>query len=168
MMDNAEIMQSLKKRAHQERTSVQTDLRLSKFVLCLVGEKRYALNADQVREISFDNELYYVPFVPPYIRGYANRHGQPFTVFDVQMLFEGSALESSTLLILDVANDQLALLITDVDEIIKLPDSEIHPLASSDDSARYFAHSITTREEEVFVLNVETLLERLESDVERA
>jgi purine-binding chemotaxis protein CheW len=167
-MDNAEIMQSLRERAREERKVRQKESDLSKYVLFLVGKKQYALKADQVREISFDNELYYVPFVPPYVRGYANRHGQPFTVFDVQMLFEGASLDSSTLLILDVANDQLALLITDVDEIIKLPASEIHPLASSDDTARYFAHSVTARGEEVFVLNVETLLERLERDVERA
>jgi chemotaxis signal transduction protein len=166
-MDNAGIMQSLKERARQEKKARHSDEDLTKYVLFLVGEKRYALKADQVREISFDNELYYVPFVPPYVRGYANRHGQPFTVLDVQMLFEGTALESSTLLILDVANDQLALLMTDVDEIIKLPREAIHPLASSDESARYFAHSITAREQEIFVLNVDTLLERLERDVER-
>lgn len=166
-MDNSEIMQTLKERAREEKTARRGETNLAKYVLFLVGERRYALKAEEVREISFDNELYYVPFVPPYIRGYANRHGQPFTVYDVQMLFEGSALDSTTLLILDITDDQLALLITDVDEIIKLPPSEIHPLASNDDTARYFAHSITAREEEVFVLNVETLLERLERDVER-
>lgn len=166
-MDNSEIMETLRKRAREERKTRTHQTNLLKYVLFLVGERRYALKAEEVREISFDNELYYVPFVPPYVRGYANRHGQPFTVYDVQMLFEGSALDSTTLLILDVANDQLALLITDVDEIIKLPATEIHPLASNDETARYFSHSITAREEEVFVLNVETLLERLERDVER-
>ena len=166
-MDNASIMQSLKERVRQEKETQQIDQDLTKYVLFMVGEKRYALRADEVREISFDNELYYVPFVPPYVRGYANRHGQPFTVFDVQMLFHGTSLESTTLLILDIANDQLALLITDVDEIVKLPRSETHPLASSDDTARYFTHSITARDAEVFVLNTSTLLERLERDVER-
>lgn len=166
-MDNAAIMQSLKERAQKESAKRGGDQALVKYVVFSMGKTTYALNADHVREISFNNELYYVPFLPPYVRGYANRHGQPFTVFDVQMLFERSLLESTTLLILNVANDQFALLITDVDEIVKLPPEAIHPLASSDDSARYFAHSITVKDREVFVLNIETLLERLERDVER-
>lgn len=166
-MDNATILQSLKERAQRERNNRQADETLTKFVVFSVAETLYALNADQVREISFDNELYFVPFLPSYVRGYANRHGQPFTVYDVHMLFERGPLESGTLLILNIPNDQLALLITDVDEIVKLPPAAIHPLASADDTARYFAHSITVKEREIFVLNVDTLLERLERDVER-
>ncbi len=167
-MENEEILAALRQRDPGQDEADRSEVVLTKYVLFFVGETRYALMASQVREISFDNELYYVPFVPPYVRGYANRHGQPFTVFDVQMLFEGAALESGTLLILDVVNDQLALLITDVDEIVKLPPGDIHSLSSSDDSARYFAHSVSVHDQEVFVLNVDVLLERLERDVERA
>jgi chemotaxis signal transduction protein len=165
-MDNAEVLKSLQENDDQPKTDEQNDGTLTKYVVFLIENTYYAIIADQVREISFDNELYYVPFMPPYIRGYANRHGQPFTVYDVRMLFEQTPLESSTLLILKIPGDQLALLITDIDEIIKLPSSESHPLASSDDSARYFSHSITVKNREIFVLNVGTLLERLERDIE--
>jgi chemotaxis signal transduction protein len=166
-MDNASILRTLQERAVRERERESADEALVKYVVFTVGEERYALTADRVREISFNNELYYVPFLPSYVRGYANRHGQPFTVLDVRMLFEKAALDSTTLLILNVANDQLSLLITDVDEIIKLPADAAHALASEDESARYFTHSIDVKGRETFVLNIETLLERLERDVER-
>jgi purine-binding chemotaxis protein CheW len=166
-MDNASLLRTLKERAARNRAKAESEQPLFKYVVFLVGEQSYALPAERVHEISFDNELYYVPFLPSYVRGYANRHGQPYTVLDIRMLFEKSALDSSTLLILNVDNDQLALLITDVDEIVKLPAEAAHPLASEEESARYFAHSITMKEREVFVLKVETLLQRLERDVER-
>lgn len=167
-MDNAEILHSLKERARQDREQKVDDEPLFKYVVFSIGEQFYALSADVVREITIQDELYYVPFVPPYVRGYANRHGQPYTVMDVQMLFEQGPLESGTLLVLNVPGDQLALLISEVDEIIKVPASEIHSLASNDESSRYFTHSITVAEREVFALKVETLLERLERDIERA
>lgn len=168
-MDNASLLRTLKERVARNRAKEETkqERRLVKFVVFAVGEQSYALPAELVREISFDNELYYVPFLPSYVRGYANRHGQPFTVIDIRMLFEQSALESGTILILNVENDQLALLITDADEIVKLPAEALHPLASEEESARYFSHSITVKDREIFVVNIETLIRRLERDVER-
>jgi len=167
MMDNEAILRSLAVREPGAAAEATAEQELLKYVLFTIGERAYALPADRVREISFDNELHYVPFLPPYVRGYANRHGQPFTVIDLAQMFDGLGLDSSTLLILAVEGDQLALLISDVDEIVKLPRSAIHTLASEEESARFFSHSVTAKEGDVFVLNVLTLLERLERDVER-
>ena len=167
-MNNAEILKTLKQRAKQEAQKKYSDEALTKYVVFTVGEIAYALDADKVKEITFNNELYYVPFLPPYVRGYANRHGAPFTVYDVQLLFERGPLDSTTLLVLNLPGDQVGLLISDVNEIIKLPTEAVHPLASSDDTARYFSSSIEVQGKEVFVLNIDTLVERLERDVERA
>jgi len=165
-MENADILSRLA-RGGDQKENEELQIVYRKFVVFSVAEKRYALPAEEVKEISFDNQVYYVPFLPPYIRGYANRHGAPFTVLDVQMLFDGTLLETSTLLILNIPNDQLALLISDVEEIIKIPVNEIHSITSSDDSSRYFTEAITVKEHETFILNILTLLERLEHDIER-
>ncbi len=165
-MNNAEIVDKLSgEKDRKEEETVQVNQR--KFVVFSVGKKGYALPAEEVKEISFDNQIYYVPFLPPYIRGYANRHGAPFSVLDVQMLFENTLLEPRTLLILNITNDQLALLISDVEEIIKVPETEIHSITSTDDSSKYFTESITMKGNETFILNTSTLLERLEHDIER-
>jgi len=146
---------------------METGEALHKFVVFTIGSKVYALPAEMVREITFQEELYYVPFVPPYVRGYANRHGLPYAVIDVQVLFEQDALENGTLLVLNIPGDQVALLISDVDEIVKIAESEIHALSSNDESSQYFSHSVEVNGQEVFVLKLETLLERLERDIER-
>ena len=165
-MDNEEIVEKLNK-GEVEKQTEETQEQQRKFVVFSIGEKKFALPAEEVKEISFDNQIYYVPFLPPYVRGYANRHGTPFTVMDVQTLFDNSPLESGTLLILNIPNEQLALLISDVEEIIKMPESEVHSITSNDESSKYFSESITVGDTETFVLYTATLLERLEHDIER-
>ncbi len=165
-MDNEEIVEKLNNGEGQRETE-ETAEPQRKFVVFSIGEKKFALPAEEVKEISFDNQIYFVPFLPPYVRGYANRHGSPFTVMDVQVLFENSPLESATLLILNIAHEQLALLISDVEEIIKVAESEVHSIASHDESSTYFSDSISVEETETFVLCTTTLLERLEHDIER-
>lgn len=165
-MENEEIVDKINK-GDVEKKVEETQEKQRKFVVFIVGEKKFALPAEEVKEISFDSQIYYVPFLPPYVRGYANRHGTPFTVMDVQILFENSLLDSETLLILNIPNEQLALLISDVDEIIKVPESEVHSITSNDESSKYFSESITVGDHETFVLYTATLLERLEHDIER-
>lgn len=165
-MDNSTVMKILKEEGGSEKKAAP-EKKLSKYVIFAVGDTPFALPADLVREISFQNDLYYVPFLPPYVRGYANRHGQPHTVLDLRMLFEKKPLDSSALLILNIENDQLALLISDVDEIAKVPDDAIHGLAAKEEDAAYFAASIGVKGREIFALSVETLIKRLERDVER-
>ena len=167
-MDNAAVMKMLKEGPDAGKKDRGAEKKLSKYVIFAIGERHFALPAGLVREISFENELYYVPFLPPYVRGYANRHGQPYTVLDLRMFFTKKALDSTALLILNVENDQLALLISDVDEIVKVPEDAIHALASEDESAKYFAHSVSVNGQEIFTLSVETLIKRLERDVERS
>jgi len=166
-MNNKDLMNKLKNPAENSSTESSADNVMCKYVVFSLGSSTYALPAADVKEISFDNALYYVPFVPPYVRGYANRHGQPYTVFDLNLLFHNEKLESSTLLVLNLLQDQACLLISDVDEIIKIPSRDVHKISSDDDSSRYFLESITLKGQEIFVLKGQALLERLERDIER-
>jgi chemotaxis signal transduction protein len=166
-MNNNELLEKLKNQGSGEEQAVQGDEIFHKYVVFSLGTSTYALPAAEVKEISFDNTLYYIPFVPPYVRGYANRHGQPYTVFDLDILFRNEKLESSTLLVLNLPGDQACLLISDVDEIIKIPARNVHTITSEDESSRYFLESISLKEQEIFVLRGSALLERLERDLER-
>lgn len=166
-MNNKELMEKLKNQGDGDEKAVQSDEIFHKYVVFSLGTSTYALPASEVKEISFDNTLYYIPFVPPYVRGYANRHGQPYTVFDLDILFRNEKLESTTLLVLNLPNDQACLLISDVDEIIKIPAGDVHSITSEDDSSRYFLESFSLKEQEIFVLRGSSLLERLERDLER-
>lgn len=136
-----------------------------KFLVFTIGDALYALAAEDVREISSENEVYYVPFVPPYILGYTNRHGTPYTVFDLQMLFESKPVDGQMLLILKSEDDQMAICIGDVREIVRVAERDLCRITSDDEKSKYFLSAIDLSGREVFVLNVETLLTRLESDL---
>ena len=166
-MNNRELLEKLKDDKGENIKKTDSEESYKKYVVFLLGSSTYALPAADVKEISFDNTIYFIPFVPPYIQGYANRHGQPYTVFDLNLLFHNEKLESSTLLVLNLPQDQACLLITDVDEIIKIPGRDIHTITSDDDSSRYFLESFTLKNQEIFVLKGASLLERLERDLER-
>lgn len=166
-MENKELLQRLEERGREQKKKDEKTVEYRKYVVFSLGNSAYALPATDVKEISFDNTIYFVPFVPPYIRGFANRHGQPYTVFDLDLLFKNEKLESDTLLILNLPGDQACLLISDVNEIIKVPTNEVHTISSEDESSRYFLESVELEGKEVFVLNAPRLLERLERDLER-
>lgn len=167
-MENNEILERIESEERPETDIEVKEERIYRYLVFSIGEQELALTAEEVREIATHNEIYYVPFVPPYIRGYANRHGQPYTVFDVHMLFENSELEGKHLLILKINDDQIALLISDVEEIVRVPESKIYSLSSSDDTSQYFSGALKVNEREVFILNVHKILERLERDIERS
>jgi len=82
------------------------------------------------------------------------------------IMLERENLESSTFLVLSRDNDQLALLISEVIEIVKLPESELHKITSKDPEDDFFIGSISPHgNEEIFVLNLENVLKKLEGDI---
>ncbi|MCF7928853.1 MAG: chemotaxis protein CheW [Spirochaetales bacterium] len=167
-MENDEILNQIESGKSEEHDVEVKEESFYRYLVFWIGDQKFALPAEDVQEILTYNEIYFVPFVPPYIRGYANRHGQPYTVFDLLMLFENNGIEGSHLLILKVPDDQIALLISDVDEIVKVPDSKIYSLTSHDETSQYFSGAINVEETEIFILGVAKILERLELDIERS
>jgi len=160
----------LKKIETLERSKITEDehqtVEQNKYMIVKIGEKKYALFADEVREIVGDVPIFYVPFVPPYIRGFINRHGEPYTVLDLTVIFERENLDSSTFLILGREDDQLALLISDVLEIKRLPDTDLHRITSVVPEDDYFLGSISLKDkEEIFVLNLDQVMKKLEGDL---
>lgn len=140
--------------------------RYLKFLVFRIGDRKYALPAEQVREIVLDLALFPLPFAPPYVRGLINRLGEPYAALDLRLMFEDQKLEAATYIILSLADDQIALLITDVVEIVRVPEDTVHGITSEDTHEGYFVGSITTGEDEVFVVNVRTVAARLRNDAE--
>lgn len=136
-----------------------------KFLIFSVNNKKYAAQADEIKEIVISDEIFFVPFVPAYVRGFINRHGQPFTVLDINLIFDNINLNSNKFLILNIPDDQLSILISDVIEILDVPDDMIKHLSSTDESSRYFQGSITSKDDEILILNITSFLNRLENDL---
>jgi len=163
-LDNKEILKQLGSKGKGEEIA-QKKQKLYKYLVVKIGEKRYGIPTHQVREIVMNHEIYFVPFVPPYIKGYLNRQGEPYTVFDLGMLFEDRPLTPFKFLVLNIEEDHVAFMIDDVLTITTIPENEVHDIASSEVDRGYFSATITFRDDDVFILNVAQILERLENDL---
>ncbi len=167
-MDNAELMNELME-VKKQKTQIQEEAQeeFVKLLVFQINEKKYALYSDDIREIVMELSVFYLPFVPVYITGFINRHGEPYTVVDLNMLFEQKKLSASTFLILNSEDDQIALLISDVVEIKKVNKKNVHLITAQDTNEDYFSGSITSGDEsETLILNIQNILRRLENDIE--
>ncbi|ETR71382.1 MAG: purine-binding chemotaxis protein CheW [Candidatus Magnetoglobus multicellularis str. Araruama] len=165
-MDNQELLDNITLRAQNENEEqIENAEKINKYLIVSVKDKKYAFHADQIREIVMNVPLYYVPFVPHYIRGFINRHGEPYTVFDLNALFEKEQLDSATFLISKFNNDQIAFLTTSVIEILKIPESEVHLITSTDEYDSFFLGALNSKGTEIFILNLQNIIGRLDDDL---
>ena len=74
LVDNDEIIKSLENNLTPELSGIESE-KILKFVIFKIDNKTYALPGEIVQEIVLDMPIYYLPFVPKYIRGLVNRHG---------------------------------------------------------------------------------------------
>lgn len=167
MKENEDLLKAIGQNSDAADESAAIEEQEYKFLVFKVGTRLYALYADEVREIIGGNPVFYLPFVPAYIRGLINRHGDPHTVFDVHALLEQEQIEAESYLILKFEEDRVAILISEIMEIIKIPDSRVNTLTSKESEMRFFRGSITIDDDEVFILHVRNLLLKLEEDLEK-
>lgn len=166
-MENKELLTQIE--AEKSKGSAETAdhaEKLIKFLIVQIKDKKYAFYADQIKEIVMDAPLYFVPFVPSYIRGFINRHGEPYTAFDLHALFEEELLDSTTFLISNFQNDQIAFLASNVVEILKVPENKLHLLTSTEDQDTFFLGAVSTKGTEIFILNLANIIGRLAHDLE--
>lgn len=164
---NSSLLEKIKGASKNEQKNEEAiNETIEKYMVFSIKGKKYALFAEEVREIIAHSAVFYVPFTPPYIKGFINRHGEPYTVIDLMIMLERENLDSSTFLVLSRDNDQLALLISEVIEIVKQPESELHRITSRDTEDDFFIGSISPHgREEIFVLNLDNVLKKLEGDI---
>ncbi len=166
-MDNNELLAHIaEKKSDGSDKKPDGSEKLVKFLIVQIKQKKYAFHVEQIKEIVINAPLFFVPFVPSYIRGFINRHGEPFTVFDLNALFEKEKLDSATFLISSLKNDQIAFLASGIVEIVKVLESEIHLITSQDQYGDYFLGAISSKGSEIFILNLPNIIGRLEHDLE--
>ncbi len=137
-----------------------------KFVIAGLVGATYAIPAAAVREIVIDASVHYVPFIPPYIKGLVNRHGEPYTAVDLNVLLRKEAAEGEqTLLVLNGNDDRLALLVSSVHEIVKVDEEKIYPITEKENEIGFLAGSVRLDESDVFIVSIEGIKRRMEEDL---
>lgn len=165
-MNNDEILKALEDAAETSDIGQSEPISIIKFLIILIGERKLAINAELIREIVLDLPIFFMPFVPSYVRGLANRHGEPHTVLDLNILFDRKLLNSATFLILSDQTNPAAFLISDVLEIMRVPENEIHEITVKEDGFRFFQGAITGEDsKEILILDTSEVFKRLELDI---
>ena len=168
-MENQEILKNLnEQKEKRDSGNVVVEEAKKKILVFKIENNKYALDAEKVREIVIDTPLFYIPFVPAYIRGFINRHGEPYTVFDLRVIFEQEKTNSNTFLILNTENDQVTFIISDVIEITDIPVSNIHEITANDSEENFYYASTTLNNEEIFIVSIEIIMNLLQSDLDDA
>ena len=125
------------------------------------GKNLYAIPADSVKEILRDATVFPLPFVPPYVNGVLNRYGDPYVVIDSAVL-EGKEAQQSMLFI--VLNDEshTCLRITDVRDFFTASEKDV--IHFSD----YYEGTLKVKNQEVFVLKVQAIIEKVKKEIAAA
>jgi len=140
-------------------------IELVKFVIFNIDNKIYALPGDRVREIVIGYKVYYLPFIPSYIRGLINRHGEPYTVVDIKVLFEKEKLDAQKYIIIRDETDKLSLVISEILKIVNIDKNEVHPITSQTDEGDFFNQSITLDNVEIPILEVDSIVRKIKNDI---
>lgn len=164
-ISNSEIISQINENSALEEEKIVDDKKV-KFIIFNMNDSLYAMSGTYVQEIILNYPVFYLPFAPEYIKGLINRHGDPYTVVDLKSLFFGEDLKASTFLVLRNKIDRIAFLISSINKIVNIPEQDVHPITSKDESMDYFEASITLDDNEIFVVNIKSVIERIVNDVE--
>ena len=136
-MDNRELVKKLSPSGEGGEAAGAAPVTYRKLVIFLIGDKTCAFDSDEVKEVVIVSDLYFIPFVPPYVAGLINRHWEPHTVLDLRVILDNEKLEASKVLIMNHGDDQIAFLISDILKIIQVPEGEIAAVPSSEGSSLF-------------------------------
>lgn len=130
------------------------------------GKNLYAIPADSVKEILRDATVFPLPFVPPYVNGVLNRYGDPYVVIDSAVL-EGKEAQQSMLFI--VLNDEshTCLRITDVRDFFTASEKDVIHF-SEEELSDYYEGTLKVNNQEVFVLKVQAIIEKVKKEIAAA
>jgi chemotaxis signal transduction protein len=149
--DNQQIIDALENQKESGEDQGEASEEYKKYLIFKIGDKKFAIEAFLIREIVLDLKIFFLPFVPPYVRGVVNRHGDPYTVIDVNILFYQKKLEAGTFLMLSDADNPASLLISDVVEIIKVPVSEIDYINDTSEDKIFFRGVLKNQGNDVLI-----------------
>ncbi len=135
----------------------------SRFFVFQIEKQLFAFEAHNVREVIIDHEVYYLPFVPDYILGLINRHGSPYTVVDLKMLLENKRFKGNKFIVMNIEDDNLIFIITDILDIIDVADKDLNKIETMEKD--YFLGSFDVENTPVFILDVNYILNRIKNDI---
>jgi chemotaxis signal transduction protein len=137
--------------------TVSTELELQSFVLLRLGERRFAISANQIAELVAPSRIFRFPHRTPKLEGVILRRGRIVPVCDISEMLLGNRLTSRRFYLIAVRSygtqkEWIAVPVTGECELIK---SEMTAAAESD--APHVAGWLSHGGDVIEVLNLDTL-----------
>lgn len=133
------------------------------YLVFKAGGKDYAVNSTEVREILRNNEVYPVPFVPPYIKGLLNSYGIPYAVVDFSYFTSNTVQDSKLYMLLKNPNN-ISIQVSEIQEFHNESEVSVKKLTNEED-APFFTGAISFDDVTAPVLNINGILEKIRSDL---
>ena len=162
----AEEILSRIKNVKSEKTEEKQKEKKDIWLIFTIGEKRFAIPAENVKEILRDATVFPLPFVPPYVDGVLNRYGDPYVVINPAIL-EGYESPQSMLFI--VLNDEShsCFRITDVKDFFSATENDIVHFSEAEMS-EFYEGTLNVDGQEVFVLKIQAIIEKVGKEIAAA
>ncbi|MBO4321066.1 MAG: chemotaxis protein CheW [Treponema sp.] len=147
-------------------TGGQEKSNTTSYLVFRAGETNYAINSTEVREILRNNEVFPMPFVPPYIKGVLNSYGVPFAVVDFS-LFTSDKPQDTRLFMLLKNLSNIAVQVSEIQEFHNESEVTVKNMTNAEDSP-YFTGAISFDDVTAPILNINGILEKIRSDLENS
>jgi len=108
---------------------------IEKYLIFMIHEKRYALPAKTISEVTVLEKVFPLPLVPSYVMGIINRYSVPYALIDIKFLLLNDASNAGKVIVLKEEIDKLAFLIDDVTDIADLPSDQLMKIEQEDVSS---------------------------------
>lgn len=100
-------------------------------IVFTLGEKYYAVNSDQVEEISKMIDSTLVPNAPRHIEGLINLRGNVISLVNLSKLLQLTEEECyNNIVILDRQDEKVGILVTEVKEVLKIKEEDIEKVST--------------------------------------
>jgi purine-binding chemotaxis protein CheW len=100
-------------------------------IVFTLGEKYYAVNSDQVEEISKMIDSTMVPNAPRHIEGLINLRGNVISLVNLSKLLHLTEEECyNNIVILDRQDEKVGILVTEVKEVLKIKEEDIEKVST--------------------------------------
>lgn len=130
-----------------------------------VNEKLYAIEAPIAKEILRNMDIYPLPFVPEYIKGVINRHGEPYTVVDLASFLGKEQQESSLFIVLNLPDNQFCVQITDILDFHTAPENSVIGMNDVQD-AGFFSGTIEYQNSNIPIIQLDKVYDIIRTDLE--
>ena len=148
----------------EEHDSINSE----KYLIFSILDKLYSFPSRIIGEIALFDAVYPLPLMPSYVLGVVNRYSVPYALFDIGLLFYNTPSPQKKVLIIKDEIDRIAFLIDDVTGIADLQQENLISIernAESSDLAEAIYASFNWNNNDVFVLDIHKIIERVTGDL---